>query len=404
MALAALIAATKEVDGPATGLRATMPVAGQCLVEHQARLAARAGARHIVILVATLPPALMAAIDRLKRDGLGVEIARDLADAVDRIHPEERLLLFADGFVTGAGLIERMASMRGPAILVVPDEPATQGFERIDAGDRWAGLLLVDGNRLRQTASILGEWDLESTVLRQAVQEGAERIRPESHDHIVVATSPNTLAGIDGALFAASRLGATDWPGEWIFPGIEHLVVPPLLENGTDAAIPGWVAAGCAVAGGLALLWGLWLPGFLLLLLSGPAAAIARRMAAARLAESPIDHLVQQIRLGGATVGVIGLCQGLVAREGWGLWGVGALLILGIAATTTERRIVTLLPGPIPSRWIASLDGILWGMLPFALLAEWSSGLLAMAIYAVGSFLLLQREAAGRVASLVDQP
>ena len=88
---------------PAKALRATLPLAGATLVEHQARLAASVGAGPIIILVERLPAALTAAVDRLRRDGLRVEIARGLADAVDRIHPDEALLLFADGCVADAG-------------------------------------------------------------------------------------------------------------------------------------------------------------------------------------------------------------------------------------------------------------------------------------------------------------
>ena len=61
-------------------------------------------------------------------------------------------------------------------MLTVPDDADHAGFERIDAAVRWGGLLLIDGARLRRTAARLGEWDLESTLLRRAVQDGAARI------------------------------------------------------------------------------------------------------------------------------------------------------------------------------------------------------------------------------------
>lgn len=398
MALSALIAASKEVDGSLPGLRATLPVAGQCLVEHQARLAARAGARHIVILVGALPPPLMAAIDRLRGDGLGVEIARTLADAVDRIHPEESLLVFADGLVTGTALVERIGALDGPAIVTVPDEPAAIGFERIDAADRWAGLLLIDGTRLRRTAEMLGEWDLGSTLLRHAVQEGVPRVRIDPQDHAVVADGAAALAGIDAALFAASRAGGRDWPSAWIFPAIERLAAPPLIARGIDAAIPGWAAAGLAGIGGLAMLGGWWLTGFALLLLSGPVAAVAWRIGAARLAAPRIERVVARVRLGGAAVGLLGLTWGLAGEQGWGVWAVAALLALAMAATAGERTIVARLPGRAPSRWLATLDGLLWAGIPFALFGEWGKGLFALACYAIVTFFLVQREVRTRLA------
>ena len=46
-------------------------------------------------------------------------------------------------------------------------------FERIDSAHRWAGLARVDANMLGATAAMLGDWDLQSTLLRRAVQAGA---------------------------------------------------------------------------------------------------------------------------------------------------------------------------------------------------------------------------------------
>jgi len=403
VALAALIAARKECNGAPGALCAALPIAGRTLVEHQARLAARAGARHIVILVGALPPQLMAAIDRMRRDGIGVEIARDLNDAVDRIHPEEALLLFAEGLVTGADLIERMAELPAPAILTLPDEPATAAFERIDAADRWGGLLLTDGTRLRGTAAMLGDWDLESTLLRRAVQEGAERVRPEAHDHVVIASSPEVLDGIDDALFAGSRRSAADWPGQWIHPLIERLAVPSLLRRGVDPATPAAVAMGLAAAGALAMVIGWTLTGFLLMLLAAPVASIASRIAAARLAEPRMERLAARVRHWSGAAGIAGLAWSLAPHDGWGLYALAALLLLAVAAVEAERALVLRLPGGRPPRWLASLDGLLWAALPFAISGEWGRGLLALTAYAVASFFFLQREVGLRVARLADQ-
>ena len=84
MALASLIIGCAALDDGMTP-RAALPFLGQSLLEYQARQAAAAGARHNVILVERVPAALVAGIDRLKRDGLDVELARTVADAADRI-------------------------------------------------------------------------------------------------------------------------------------------------------------------------------------------------------------------------------------------------------------------------------------------------------------------------------
>jgi hypothetical protein len=61
-------------------------------------------------------------------------------------------------------------------MLTLPDTGLDERFERIDADARWAGLALLQGAFLRETAAMLQDWDLQSTLLRRAVQSGARQI------------------------------------------------------------------------------------------------------------------------------------------------------------------------------------------------------------------------------------
>ena len=122
MALAALISAYRQIED-SEALRATLPLVGGTLIEHQARQAARAGAAHVVILVERLPAPLVGAIDALRRDGIVVEIARSVADAADRVHPDERLLVIADGCVVAQAAADRLAAAAAPTLLTLSDEP-----------------------------------------------------------------------------------------------------------------------------------------------------------------------------------------------------------------------------------------------------------------------------------------
>ena len=97
MTLAALICAYHESGEPGDGLRATLPLAGRTVVERQARLAAAAGADSVIILVERLPPALIAAIDRMRGEGVRAIVARGVAEAAESVQPEDRLLLVSDG-------------------------------------------------------------------------------------------------------------------------------------------------------------------------------------------------------------------------------------------------------------------------------------------------------------------
>ena len=168
MTLAALIAAYHESDEPGGGLRATLPLTGRTLVERQARLASAAGANPIVLAVERVPEALLAAVDRMRRQGLNIVLARNAEEAAEAVHPGDRLLLVADGLLAGEGHVERMLAAPGRSILTVADAKVDDRYERIDAESRWAGLAMLDGELLKQTAAMLHDWDLQSTLLRRA--------------------------------------------------------------------------------------------------------------------------------------------------------------------------------------------------------------------------------------------
>src|SRR3546814_14345702 len=71
---------------------------------------------------------------------------------------------------------------KSPALLTRVDHLADDRFERIDADSRWAGLALLDGGTLRQTAAMLQDWDLQSTLLRRVVQAHARQIAVRNTD------------------------------------------------------------------------------------------------------------------------------------------------------------------------------------------------------------------------------
>lgn len=399
MALAALIAACKTTDEPGgDALRATLPLVGRTLIEHQARQAARAGAGHVIILVERLPAALIAAIDRLRRGGVSVEIARSVHDAADRVHPDEALLLIADGCIAAQGSVDRLAAATAPTLLTVADEPGREAFERIDAEARWAGLALIDGARLRDTAAMLGDWDLESTLLRRAVQDGAARLSVFAAEERsgpaglpIIAESPARLGAVETYLVAESRSWGEGWPARLIFRPIERPAMRLLLGRVSE---PYWLSAGAA---GLALLAagcaaaGWFVPALILLLISGPLRAIGQRLAATRLSHVAGEHVWDGLRAGSAGAALLALGWHAAHPEGWGWWFIAGLAILVMIALGVERRIAFALTGKRPSPWLASTDAIIWGLIPFALAGAWREGLAAALAYAAVSFGFVQR-------------
>ena len=167
MALGALISAYQEDEQG--GLRALFPLAGRTLVEYQARCAAAVGAAPIVIMVERIPAALNEAFERLRAEGIMVFPVSDGSEAASRFEAGALILHLADGLAPDMPLLARLADLPEPAIAVLPDDDAHRHHERLDGSTRWAGVALVEGHQLGSTAAMLGDWDLQSTLLRRTV-------------------------------------------------------------------------------------------------------------------------------------------------------------------------------------------------------------------------------------------
>ena len=208
MAIGALVGAYQEDDSG--GLRALLPLAGRTLLEYQVRCAAAAGAAPIVIVVERVPQAMQDAIERLRLDGLGVFPVSDVNEAVSRFEAGSMILLIGDGIAPPVGLVTSFAEEPEPAVGTVPDDEQHERYERIDGGSRWAGVAVVDAHLLGSTAAMLGDWDLQSTLLRRTLQEGARRVAvPAGAGEPLLVERAEELAGFQRGLVSASRGLAT---------------------------------------------------------------------------------------------------------------------------------------------------------------------------------------------------
>ena len=380
MALASLIVGTAELETPGAGVRAGLPFLGRSLIEHQARQAAAAGARHIVILVERVPAALVGAVDRLKRDGIAVELARSVADAADRIHPDERLLVIADGLVARQEMVMRAGAAAVPSLFVLPDSIDTARFERIDAGARWAGLALIDGTLLRRTAAMLGEWDLQSTLLRRIVQAEAARIElPPAA--VTLAESAEAVRGVERALLAGEGMG------QWLPRPLREGLSGFLLARGIQ---PHWLRGAALALAAIALLaagLGWYATAALAFAASGPLLALPGRIDA--IALRPARGLWRIARDGLGALALAALAWRFAADGGgWGIWPLAA----GMIGTLAALRGIEALAG----RSLAGPSGLALLFLPFAWLGlpDWGLGaawLAALAALLAGQRLLARR-------------
>jgi hypothetical protein len=384
--LTGLVIACEEAEGT-LGLRAELGVAGQTVLEHQARLLGEAGAQRVIVIAEQLPQSLAAGVNRLRRDGIAIEVVRRVDDVAQRVRPDERLLLMADGVVADEAGLAAVLAGPAPAVLTLPDTDETRGWELIDANSRWAGVLLADGELVRRTARMLGDWDLQSTLLRNALQAGAERV-PARGALLAQVTDPDAAQQLETAISRASARRPSSLIDRFLFDPFARLVAPKAMGAMID---PAWLrggAAGLLILSALFLLGGWRWTGVTMALLSGPLDALGRHLAALTM-RLRRDHR-QWTQLRSVVAGGALLALGWNLREhGWGTMAVAAATVALMVALTEHQRMI----GRAPRRplWLAEPDGMIWLMLPFGLLSWWTAGLVSQALLAFVSLLMVQR-------------
>ena len=390
MTLAALVAAYQDSADEGDGLRATLPLAGRTLLERQSRLAASAGARPIVVVADRQPRELLAAVDRLRADGLEVILALSPAEAAKAVQSDDRILLIGDGILADDRDVARLIAADGPALLTVPDIRYDDRFERIDAESRWAGLGLITGELLKRTVAMLQDWDLQSTLLRLAVQGGARQLAIGGDPpglHLLAARGSADLAELHGRMLEHSGGHQRDWASRYLLAPLEMLATRRLMPT---AATPDqfWLASlGLAAISALAFSRGWLWTGLLLFLLSTPLGGIAERLARLRIDSASPDGWLGRLHPMIAAAALLALAYALSPERGWGtiVLAVSAIAFL-IALDGEVRR-----EPPASSIFLAEPKGLAWLLLPFASAGQWVVGLAALALYSAGSFFWVQR-------------
>jgi hypothetical protein len=385
MALGALIGAYQEDDQG--GLRAVLPLAGQTLIEYQARCAAAVGAAPLVVIVERVPPALQEAFERLRSDGIPVIAVGDPLEAAARFEPSGMILLLGDGIVPTPELIGQIAVESEPAVATLADDAEHERFERVDGQSRWAGVALIDGHLLASTAAMLGDWDLQSTLLRRALQDGATRIRLNADTgEPLLIDGPEQLSGFERAMVSASRGARRDFTSRLLLAPVEDFATARLMETSVRPIWLIWTALLLTIAAAGVFLMGWASVGLGLLLLSLPLDLIAARLAVLRLRPLPTTLLSQRLLWPAAGLSLLALGYWGMATWGWGAIAT-ALTIAAFAEAARLEAPKVPLSGEI---WLFSRRNATVLAVPFAIFGAWGSYLAISALYAACSFFLLQ--------------
>jgi hypothetical protein len=130
---------------------------------------------------------------------------------------------------------------------------------------------------------MLGDWDLQSTLLRRTIQEGALRLPvSEGAGTPLLVERAEQLEDFQRRLVAASRGARTDWASRYLLPPIEEIATERLMETGVRPGWLIWAALVLTLIGAILFARGLLGAGLAALLLATPLDLVAGRLATLR--------------------------------------------------------------------------------------------------------------------------
>jgi len=337
MRLVVLLSARAPAVGPAASAFAPdeLHIGVHLPVEHQARQAILAGAQLLLLRTEFPSPELARAADRLAREsGVSVLIVGDGPELARRIEKDDRIMMLGGQMIVPQPAMDELAMAEAPALLVTPTEPATAHFERIDGNHVWAGGLLISGDTVLSTVDMLGEWDLELTLLRRAVQQNARRIElPSGLAESARLVRIDERADAERALAALTEgAGIDENEGDALsaaFAPVSRRLVASLARLQVNPSRLSWAGGMLAVLG-IAAASADW-PRVALVIALAAEVALGLHDGCARIMLRRGAPLWLQVLVKGASLAVLAVIGGRLA-QGEVLALLGALLPLALVA------------------------------------------------------------------------
>ena len=365
--LAGLLFAIHDADDRPDRLAATLPFSGVTLIEYQARLLIAAGVSQIIIVVARMTPELLGAINRIGRRGVSVDTVRSAMEAGEKLHPLAPVLMLGDGLVTTDAIVKAMAVEDGDCLLVVPESDAGPGFERVGGQMAWAGVARLSSSRIAEVAGLPQDYDLQSSLLRFAVQSRAT--------HVLLPTDAvrgghgierqaRTLEERGRAVLMTIVSGRRGWFDRFVLAPIARLALPLLVDRGAAGTTVGAAGAALGVAGLMTIGFGLPSIGLILSLVGCIALALGSVLSGLR-DDAPMAR--------GRTLAIGGVAAASIL--------VFAFFVSGYAGNNTAFAIGTALVaiGALAERAILERERQMWWGSPAAYL-------LIVALFAILGF------------------
>lgn len=170
--LVALLSSLEPAGEGATCPRAFLKIAGRSVIERQVDLALALRCERVICVAAGITPEILAAQRVAEREGRQFHAVRSIEALRVQVSAADELLVIADGVLPDADLLGAAFAQRRGVAAFPADMALAHGFERIDAGQAWAGALRCSGGDLERLADLPADIDPLSALMRATLQTG----------------------------------------------------------------------------------------------------------------------------------------------------------------------------------------------------------------------------------------
>jgi MFS family permease len=247
----------------------------------------------------------------------------------------------------------------------------------------------MDADLLRDAATMPSEWDVQSTLLRRALQTGVKPlplVDEREAAELGIVERRQDFAELQRRILTGAGTGPRNWLARAVLAPIERKATGWVMST---PVTPNMIGGAAAVLAALALLafsfdWR-WL-GYIPLLLALPLEGIAVRLARLRLHRLSTTawwRILPPALMAGALVALGG---SLMPGHGWGMLLLAAMTVAFQVALHQElggRRVSG-------DTFLADITSLTVLLLPFALVGWWAAGVAALFGYAAASFFWAQ--------------
>ncbi len=174
--IVAFLSVAGDHDASLATVTSLSPFAGQTIIEHQIGQLATAGIGHFLIFVEAIPGAIIDLPEKAKKLGIELSFVRSFNELAAQFGEKKKLFVLAQSTLLENEFLHGYLQEGQVGILTIDARKENQAYETIDLHRKWAGVSIYDASLLQNVEEIPSDWDMQSALLRRAVQAGVSML------------------------------------------------------------------------------------------------------------------------------------------------------------------------------------------------------------------------------------